>query len=89
MGKAKSKGKTCKGCKVKYGRLARLRKLTEDDISGLLSGLKGKVIAGDLLCTKCYGGQPTILSNSILNDGTKDALSGKLWMCLKCQTSHN
>ena len=76
MGKAKSKGKTCKGCKVKYGRWARLRKLTEDDISGLQSWLKGKVIAGDLLCTKCYGGQPTTLSNSILNEKTPNDEAG-------------
>ena len=55
MGKAKSRGKVCKGCRVKYGRWARLKKLTEDNISGVPSGLKGKVIKGDLLCKNVMG----------------------------------
>ena len=49
MGRVKSRGKTCKGCKVKHGRWTRLRKLTEHDITVMPSGLKGKVNKGDLL----------------------------------------
>ena len=40
MQKVKPRGKTCKVCKVKYGCWARLRKLTENDITVMPSALK-------------------------------------------------
>ena len=66
MEKVKSREKICEGCKVKYGRWARLRKLTEHDITVMPSGLKGKINKGNLLCKNCYGNQPSTLSNIIL-----------------------
>ena len=64
------------GCKDKYGRWARPRKLAEDNISGVPSGLKGRVHKGDLICKQCFGGQPTTLSNSILTAKIPDYVAG-------------
>ena len=66
MGKVKSRGKTCKRCNVRYGRWARLRRLTEADLSEMPTELKGLFTKGDLLCKKCFGSQNTTLPHPTL-----------------------